>query len=100
MVMDVLMASTQRAGPAAAKRSNSWARTKVPAATIVAAWISAEAGGGASIGCGGQSWEGGIADLPRMRVSSRSMAMVGAPAPAPAYEPITAGYAVEPACAA
>ena len=36
----------------------------MPAATIVAAWMSAEAGVGPSIASGSQSWNGNCADLP------------------------------------
>ena len=36
----------------------------MPAATIVAAWMSADAGVGPSIASGNQSWKGTWADLP------------------------------------
>lgn len=37
---------------------------KIPAVTIVAAWISAEIGVGPSIESGSQTWNGNWADLP------------------------------------
>ena len=56
--------------------SNSWASTKVPAATIVAAWISADAGVGPSIASGSQSWNGTMPDLPSTPMTSSTMAAV------------------------
>lgn len=40
------------------------ATMKIPAVTIVAAWISAEIGVGPSIESGSQTWNGNWADLP------------------------------------
>ena len=81
----------------------------MPAATIVAAWIRADAGVGPSIASGSQSWNGNWADLPRMPMSSRTMARVRSPSPGAAQAPVsrqsaavgaqwasTLGYAVEP----
>lgn len=42
----------------------------MPAATIVAAWMSADAGVGPSIASGSQSWNGNWADLPRTPMTS------------------------------
>src|ERR1035437_7889684 len=64
MVTAVLTASTRRAGSDRTKMSKRRARTNVPAATMVAAWMSAEAGVGPSIASGSQSWKGNCADLP------------------------------------
>ena len=52
----------------------------MPAATIVAAWISAEAGVGPSMASGSQSWNGSWADLPatpKRRAEQRAQVRVG-----------------------
>ena len=64
------MPRSQRAGVSVARIGNTWARTTVPAATIVAAWMRAEAGVGPSIASGSQSWKGTAADLPRTPMMS------------------------------
>src|SRR5580765_3028527 len=69
-----LTAGTSRAGVEGTRIGNSWARTKVPAATMVAAWMSAEAGVGPSIASGSQSWNGIWADLPSTPMTSSTSA--------------------------
>ena len=76
IVTAVITASTRRAGSDRTKIGNSRARTKVPAATIVAAWMSAEAGVGPSIASGSQSWKGNCADLPATPTSRHRSAAV------------------------
>ena len=44
----------------------------MPAATMVAAWISAETGVGPSIASGSQTWRGSCADLPTAPQKRRS----------------------------
>ena len=84
----------------------------MPAATIVAAWISAEAGVGPSMASGSQSWNGSWADLPatpKRRQSSAAVRSVvdgaaasdSAPGGTAAVQwPMTAGMAVVRAPAA
>ena len=84
----------------------------MPAATIVAAWISAEAGVGPSMASGSQSWNGSWADLPatpQRRQSSAAVRSVvdgaaasdSAPGGTAAVQwPMTAGMAVVRAPAA
>ena len=55
------------------------ATTKTPAATIVAAWMSAEAGVGPAIASGSQTWSGTCADLPIAAQSRPSDAASAAP---------------------
>ncbi len=52
------------------------ATRKTPAATIVAAWISAETGVGPSIASGSQTWSGNWADLPMVPTKISSPASV------------------------
>ena len=63
--------------------------TKVPAATMVAAWISADAGVGPSMASGSQSWKGNWADLPRMPRSSSTIATVRSASPGAAQAPVS-----------
>src|SRR5690606_187977 len=69
-------ASRVFAAGAACSSGKSWARTTVPAATIVAAWMSADAGVGPSMASGSQSWNGSCADLPATPRTTRTMATV------------------------
>ena len=50
-----------------------------PAATIVAAWMSAETGVGPSIASGSQTWSGNWADLPTAPMKRHSAATVMIP---------------------
>ena len=68
--------SSARAGSARTSRGKSWLSTTVPAATIVAAWMSAEAGVGPAIASSSQSWKGSCADLPRTPTTTRTRAAV------------------------
>ena len=63
-VTPVTRTSVRRAVGSSASSGSNWASTTVPAATIVAAWMSAEAGVGPSIASGSQSLNGSCADLP------------------------------------
>ena len=70
IVAETLAARTHCAGAAYVRRGANCARTHVPAATIVAAWMSAEAGVGPSIASVSQSWNGICADLPSTPMTS------------------------------
>src|SRR5664280_3787163 len=76
IVTAVITARTRRAGSDRTKIGKRRARTNVPAATIVAAWISADAGVGPSIASGSQSWNGNCADLPATPTSRHRSAAV------------------------
>ena len=64
MVTDTAMPSTQRGVWLTESSGKKPASTTVPAATIVAAWMSALAGVGPSMASASQSWNGICADLP------------------------------------
>src|SRR5674476_427251 len=76
IVTAVITARTRREGSDRTKIGKRRARTNVPAATIVAAWISADAGVGPSIASGSQSWNGNCADLPAIPESRQMNAAV------------------------
>src|SRR3990172_9704278 len=56
--------TTDRAVCDSSKSGDIRATMKIPAVTIVAAWISAEIGVGPSIESGSQTWSGNCTDLP------------------------------------
>ena len=74
-------ASAASATGAASSSACSRARTTTPAATMVAAWMSAETGVGPSMASGSQPWNGNWADLPITPTTSSSAARVAVPVP-------------------
>src|SRR5262249_20897199 len=66
------------------------ATMKIPAVTIVAAWMSAEIGVGPSIESGSQTCNGTCADLPMAPMNRQMQINVSAPAPECAPKGITA----------
>ena len=84
IVTDTAMPSTQRGVWLTERIGKKPASTTVPAATMVAAWMSALAGVGPSMASASQSWNGTCADLPStpmttsVRNTARSLAS-GAP---------------------
>src|SRR3954452_15639289 len=76
MVIAAITASTCRVAGAAANSGYSLATTYTPAATIVAAWISAEIGVGPAIASGSQVCSGNWALLPATPASRSSSAAV------------------------
>ena len=96
------MPSTQRAGWLRTRTGKSPASTTVPAATIVAAWMSALAGVGPSMASASQSWKGTCADLPStpMTMSVMATARAAPSAPSPDQASTTPVRLVVPAPAA
>src|SRR3954464_8825739 len=64
MVMAPMMITNERAVDDSSKSGDMRATMKMPAVTIVAAWISAEIGVGPSIESGSHTCSGNCADLP------------------------------------
>ena len=69
-----MTATKSRTVGAISNRGISLATRNTPAATIVAAWISALTGDGPSIASGSQTWNGNCADLPIAPRNTRNMA--------------------------
>lgn len=78
IVAATAIARTHWAAGAACSKGASKVKTHVPAATMVAAWMSAEAGVGPSMASTSQSWNGICADLP-MQWPSAVIASARAP---------------------
>ena len=74
IVAAVAQASTQLATVAAWSAAASRVSTHVPAATMVAAWIRADAGVGPSMASMSQSWKGICADFPSTPMTRAVMA--------------------------
>ena len=74
------------------------ATMKMPAVTIVAAWISAEIGVGPSIESGSQTWSGTCALLPMAPTNSAMQMAVssGHGAPAPTSSTVVASFGAVP----
>ena len=64
------------------KMKNARATRNTPAATIVAAWMSAEVGVGPSIASSSHTWSGNCPDLPIAPMKSRNPMSVSIPVPA------------------
>ena len=69
-----LTVTTARAPGASSKSGEQRARRKIPAVTLVAAWIRAETGVGPSLASGSQAWRPSWADLPTEPTKSRRQA--------------------------
>src|SRR5258706_14403204 len=79
MEITAMIASRPRVNGAATNTGNSRATTYAPAATIVAAWISALTGAGPAIASGSQLCNGNCADLPTTPASSSRVAANNVP---------------------
>ena len=75
-VMPPTQAMTSRAAGTCSSTGKKRASMYTPAATIVAAWSSAETGVGPSIEFGSQTWSGSWADLPTVPQKMSTQAMV------------------------
>ena len=73
-----IIATTASAVSEYSKIGDSLATMKIPAVTIVAAWIRAETGVGPSIASGSQVWRPSWADLPMAPMKSRMQITVSA----------------------
>lgn len=87
MVIAVAIPNSHRATSAWASTGKIDPRTTVPAATIVAAWMSAEAGVGPSIASASQSWKGTEADFPNTPMTSRHINTLRSTASGPVHAP-------------
>ena len=70
-VIEPMMMTKDSAVSESSKSGDMRATMKIPAVTIVAAWISAEIGVGPSIESGSQTCRGTCADLPMAPMNSR-----------------------------
>ena len=95
MVTETVMPRNQRAPGLATSSGNRPASTTVPAATMVAAWMSALAGVGPSIASASQSWKGTWADLPSTPMITRESSTARR-VPSGAAHALSAASAVEP----
>src|SRR5256885_3902860 len=75
-VIEPTQGITSRVSGAWAKSGSARTTTKTPAATIVAAWSSAETGVGPSIASGSQTCSGNCADLPITAKNTSSVTQV------------------------
>ncbi len=100
IVTAAMTARTTIAAREASKSGRSRATKYTPAATMVAAWISAETGVGPAIASGSQVCSGNCADLPATPARSSSAITVGWPTDPPATAPRISVMRKEPASVA
>ena len=74
-----ITATNRRTAGAISNSGISRATRNTPAATIVAAWISALTGAGPSMASGSQTWNGNWADLPIAPRNTRNIARLTVP---------------------